>query len=209
MNKRSMLETALAGATVLAALLAVPSQALAQESGAEIWARTCGRCHRMQPPNKYDARHWEAIVGHMALNARMSAEEEDAVREFLMGTARRVATENPDEGPVEVARLAALDPGIVAALTDSANGKEIFQAQCAPCHGDGGKGDGAGAIAFDPKPSDLTDADRMGELTDDELMAILKEGRGGMPGFSAIIEQEELEAVLRYVRSLTADEDGR
>lgn len=209
MNMQSMLKTALAGTTVLAALLAAPSQALAQESGAEIWARTCGRCHRIQPPNKYDARHWEAINRHMSLHARMTADEEDAVREFLMGAARRAASESPDEGPAEVARLATLDPGIVAALVDSTPGEEIYQAQCAPCHGDSGKGDGAAAIAFDPKPSNLTDADRMRQLTDDDLMAILKEGRGGMPGFSAILQPEDLEAVLEYIRSLSAADDGK
>jgi mono/diheme cytochrome c family protein len=208
MNKQSMLKTALAGTTVLVAVLAAPSPASAQESGAEIWGRSCGRCHRMQPPNKYDARHWEAIVGHMALTARLTADEEDAVREFLMGAARRVALESPGEGPVEVAQLASLDPRIVAALI-APQGDEIFRRQCVACHGSAGEGNGPAAVAFNPKPSDFTDAALMSELTDDQLLAALKEGKGAMPSFSAILNPEELQTVIEYLRTLVDSEGGR
>jgi mono/diheme cytochrome c family protein len=210
MTKQSMLKTALAGTTVLAALLAAPSPASTQESGAEVWGRTCGRCHRMQPPNKYDARHWEAIVRHMALNARMTADEEAAVSEFLMGAARRLAAESPSEGSVEVAQLASVDPAIVVAeLIARAEGDAIYKKQCAACHGDSGEGDGPAAGAFNPKPTDLTDADRMSELTDDQLLTVLKDGKGAMPGFSAILKIEDLQALIEYLRTLTDGDDGR
>jgi mono/diheme cytochrome c family protein len=208
MNKQSMLKTALAGTTVLVAVLAAPSPASAQESGAEVWGRSCGRCHRMQPPNKYDARHWEAIVGHMALTARLTADEEDAVREFLMGAARRLASRSPGEEPVEVAQVVALDLAVVAALI-APQGDEIYKKQCAACHGSAGEGNGPAAVAFNPKPLDFTDAARMSELTDDQLLAALKEGTGAMPGFSAILKPDELQAVLEYLRTLTDGEGGK
>ncbi len=34
---------------------------------------------------------------------------------------------------------------------------QIFKSRCITCHGAGGKGDGAAAVALNPKPRDLTD----------------------------------------------------
>jgi mono/diheme cytochrome c family protein len=36
-----------------------------------------------------------------------------------------------------------------------ARGKDIFEANCASCHGVSGKGDGPAAQALNPKPADL------------------------------------------------------
>ncbi len=39
-----------------------------------------------------------------------------------------------------------------------ARGAEVFEANCASCHGELGRGDGIAATGLDPKPTDLTDA---------------------------------------------------
>lgn len=197
---------ALCGLTGLAVLVSAP-RASAQESGAEVWARACGRCHRAQPPNKYDADTWHAIVGHMALNARLTSDEEDAVREFLMGAARRVTME-PAQEPTEPARLASADPTFIPVGAPS-NGADLFAKQCAPCHGSEGKGDGPAAVALTPRPPDLTDPERMGKLTDEQLLELLSKGKGAMPGFAALLSPEELAAVLEYVRSLSAPNEQK
>jgi mono/diheme cytochrome c family protein len=43
-----------------------------------------------------------------------------------------------------------------APMTKSSDGREQFDAYCAPCHGKAGKGDGPAAPALTPRPSDLT-----------------------------------------------------
>lgn len=37
------------------------------------------------------------------------------------------------------------------------NGAKLFSAQCASCHGDGGRGDGPAGIALEPKPANFTE----------------------------------------------------
>ena len=82
-------------------------------------------------------------------------------------------------------------------------GAEVFSRQCAVCHGNDGKGDGRAAVAFNPPPSDLTDGGRLGQLSDEGLLAVIGTGRASMPGFAAVLSPEELQAVTRYVRGLS------
>lgn len=82
--------------------------------------------------------------------------------------------------------------------------EDVFQQQCAVCHGIGGEGDGPAAPALKPPPADLTDPERMGELTDDQLREVISQGRGSMPGFSAVLKPDQMEEMVRYVRSLSA-----
>lgn len=202
MKTQSMLKTTLVALAASTIALAAPGSAAAQMSGADVWARECGRCHRIQPPTRFDARHWEAIVGHMALTARLTSDEEDAVLEFLMGAARRIAAAQPEKGPLEVARLASLD--LAVALAGLPDGRDVFIRQCVACHGESGKGDGPAAIAFDPKPANLTDSSRMGALTDDQLLEVLRNGKGPMPAFGKLLSDEDILAVLEYVRALSS-----
>lgn len=194
-------------ALVSLAILVDVSPAAAQESGADIWARTCGSCHRQQPPSKYDADSWRAIMGHMALNARLTSAEEAAVREFLMGAARPLAAEkSPMREPV---RVASNDPAFWPSAVAEPGGAELYRQNCQACHGSEGKGDGPAAAALTPRPTDLTDPQVMGKLSDDELFAILKDGKGAMPGFGKRLSDDEIRALVAYVRRLAESrEDG-
>lgn len=175
-------------------------EATASESGAAVWARTCGRCHRAQPPTKYDADTWRAVAGHMALNARLTSAEEEAVREFLMGTARRVSRNTAPVEP-DAPVFASLAPVSLPTAGDSL-GAEVFARNCVPCHGSGGAGDGPAAIALTPRPTDLTKSENIRTLSDRELEVILADGQRTMPGFGRMLTSTELEAVQEYVRSL-------
>ncbi len=202
MNKR-IKKLAVPIALVGLAVSVVVSAAQAQESGPEVWARTCGRCHRAQPPNKYDADSWRAIMGHMALNARLTSDEEDAVTEFLMGAARRLTMDDQRSDSPEPTLLASSDPTFIP-LVEGMKGADIFAKQCAACHGKQGKGDGPAAVALTPRPPDLTDSAKMSKLSDEELLQIIAKGKGAMPRFDALLKPEELEAVTEFVRRLSA-----
>jgi mono/diheme cytochrome c family protein len=84
-------------------------------------------------------------------------------------------------------------------------GAQIFRRQCTVCHGNEGKGDGRAAVAFNPRPSDLTDADGLGRLSDEELLVVIGTGRASMPGFTTVLSPGELRAVTDYVRSLSSE----
>lgn len=84
---------------------------------------------------------------------------------------------------------------------------ELFQRQCVACHGKRGKGDGPAAAAMTPRPANLTDPERMGELSDEELIEVLTKGKGAMPSFGALLGPEEIRAMARYVRELSGTED--
>ena len=88
-----------------------------------------------------------------------------------------------------------------------AKGQSLYKATCAPCHGDGGKGDGPASKIFKPPPRDHTDAAYMGTITDEDMGKVIQMG-GAIKGKPAMpsnpqIRGEELQALIAYVRSLS------
>lgn len=81
-----------------------------------------------------------------------------------------------------------------------AQGEKVAKANCVPCHGATGKGDGAAAAALNPKPADWTSS-RVREETDGELFWKISNGRGAMPPWKHLPENDRW-AVVRYIRSL-------
>jgi len=81
------------GAGVVAALFLLPSGIQAQQrSGVEIWEASCGRCHMLQPTNKYYPKDWRSVGMHMSITARLTSEQSEAVIAFLISGARTDAT---------------------------------------------------------------------------------------------------------------------
>ncbi len=156
----------------------------------------------MQPTNRYTAEKWAIIMRHMQINARLTDAEAESILEFLKAGARKPASaEARQDGGVQ---LASTDPSYLP--PSASNGAEVYKNQCVACHGKKGKGDGPAAVAFNPRPSDLADAERMKELTDEKLREIIAKGMGAMPGFESILEPDDLEAVVTYVRQLSAQD---
>lgn len=81
------------------------------------------------------------------------------------------------------------------------DGREVFLRNCATCHGQGGQGDGPTPVV--PRPRDLTSGKFSFGTTPD---AVEKTIRGGiapaMPAFGEILGDEEVQALVAYVRSL-------
>lgn len=77
---------------------------------------------------------------------------------------------------------------------------------CAGCHGADGRGSWRAAL-FLIRPGDLTDGRRLGNLTDAELFDLIKHGgapigRPGMPAFGSQLSDDDIRALVSYVRSL-------
>jgi len=84
---------AAAGALVAALSFLVPSEGQAQQrSGVEIWEANCGRCHMLQPTNKYYPKDWRSVAAHMTITARLTSAQAEAVIAFLVSGARTDAT---------------------------------------------------------------------------------------------------------------------
>ena len=189
---------------VAAALL--PADGTAQQSGVEIWSQTCGNCHVIQPANRYSADQWQKLMMHMRITARMTDEDADAVLQFLKSGARKVTASGRRSQPDTLGTLASRDIDVLAPVVSS-DSVRVYQKQCAACHGQGGKGDGPAAAMLNPEPTDLTDAEVMNRITDEQLREVVSEGKGSMPGFGAILKPAELDALLVFVRGLSADKD--
>ncbi len=96
----------------------------------------------------------------------------------------------------ERAKGSPLLPSVKAA----ADGKKSAQVNCVSCHGASGKGDGAAAVALNPKPADWTSA-RVQSETDGELFWKISNGRGAMPPWKHLPENERW-SLIQYIRSL-------
>jgi mono/diheme cytochrome c family protein len=90
--------------------------------------------------------------------------------------------------PVEQPKVEAAPAAPAPAPASTARGEArmTFKARCVVCHGDGGKGDGPGAKALNPKPRDYTDATWQASVTDDQIKATIVNG-GAAVGKSPIM----------------------
>lgn len=125
------------------------------------------------------------------------------------------ATESAAASPsaVVLAKASASDDGSAAAadeVTGIERGEQLYQANCASCHGATGNSDGPVAASLQPKPSRHSDGNYMNALSYEHLVKVIKEG-GPAVGKSAMmapwgttLSQEKIDDVILYVRSLAS-----
>ena len=82
-----------------------------------------------------------------------------------------------------------------------ADAKALYTANCGPCHGDKGKGDGPAAPGLNPKPADHTSAAVQSE-TDGALYWKLSEGRNPMPSYKKIFTDQQRWELVTFIRTL-------
>jgi mono/diheme cytochrome c family protein len=73
-------------------------------------------------------------------------------------------------------------------------GREVYAARCASCHGESGGG-GAG-----PSVRGERIVERYPDIADQ--IAVVADGRNGMPAFEDVLSPEQIEAVVRYTREV-------
>jgi mono/diheme cytochrome c family protein len=122
------------------------------------------------------------------------------VRYIYKGDPTKITWAVPPEVPEELLRVPVKTGDPVNA------GKMLFVA-CAPCHGEGGKGDGPASVALNPKPRNLTDPAYMAPLDDRYLYELISRG-GVAVGKSAQMPQfplgsQEIQNLIAYVRTLS------
>ena len=92
-----------------------------------------------------------------------------------------------------------------------ADGASDFATFCSSCHGTGGAGDGAAAVALDPKPADFTKAEFWTEERNDEyLMKVIKEGGPAvgkspmMAPWGGSLSDDQIKAIVEHLKTLKA-----
>lgn len=99
-----------------------------------------------------------------------------------------------------VATLMLLPTSIVPAnpLPDSAASSATFRTKCAMCHGQDGGGSEVGKSMNVP---DLR-SPVVQKLPDAQLAQIISDGKGGMPQFKNSLSEDQIHALVTYIRSL-------
>jgi mono/diheme cytochrome c family protein len=88
----------------------------------------------------------------------------------------------------------------------AAEGKKVYETNCASCHGNTGKGDGAAAASLNPKPQPLATTE--GSLSDGYVIWRISEGGGmapfnsAMPAWKSVLSEEQIWQAVAYIRTL-------
>jgi mono/diheme cytochrome c family protein len=79
--------------------------------------------------------------------------------------------------------------------------KALYIANCGPCHGEKGRGDGPAAAGLNPKPADHSSAIVQSE-SDGALFWKMSEGRAPMPSYKKIFTDQQRWELIDYIRTL-------
>jgi mono/diheme cytochrome c family protein len=89
-------------------------------------------------------------------------------------------------------------------LDPTAEAEQIFTQRCSVCHGMGGKGDGPGAAALNPKPQNYTDPKFQAEVTDDTIAKAIVEGGASVGKSPLMAPNADLKDKPDVVKALVA-----
>jgi high-affinity iron transporter len=127
------------------------------------------------------------------------------------GVARRVAP--ADLAALHTEFVAVLGPDasldFPSAPLDLAEGRALYAARCASCHGDSGAGDGPAAAGMNPLPPAFADRALMADVTPALMYRVVSVGIRGtaMAGFPDLTPAQRW-AVVTYVTTLRADAEA-
>lgn len=93
-----------------------------------------------------------------------------------------------------------------------AKGKDLFNANCAPCHGTGGAGDGPAAASLNPKPADfkssihtkLPDGYWFWRLSKGGTVSPFKDVGSAMPPWEGSLTEQQRWVIILYEHTFSA-----
>jgi cytochrome c6 len=84
-------------------------------------------------------------------------------------------------------------------LSKSADGPGLYASKCVICHGKNGAGTAALRAKGQP---DLSAPEWQKTHSDDQIAARIREGKGKMPGFKNKLSDDDINSLVRQVRTL-------
>ncbi len=89
---------------------------------------------------------------------------------------------------------------------DTSAARDNFEAQCAKCHGESGRGDGPTGASLAIKPRNFSDCTRMAKESNERIFNTIKYGGASvglskdMPPWKEAFEDKEIRGLVAYVR---------
>lgn len=180
-------------------------------NGAQIYAANCTRCHGVDGDGQ----------GELVLSGEIPA-----MTSFLNAEAVRGQTPDDYYDIITNGNLANLMPPWAQSLTEQqrwdvayyvytlhytpdvlANGADVWQRECAECHGERGAGDGPEMVGTGRDIPDLSDTPLPAVVSDQAWYYIIAEGVGDeMPAYQETLSEDELWASVAYSRLLGLSE---
>jgi mono/diheme cytochrome c family protein len=174
--------------------------------GGSLFAANCASCHG--PAGKGDGKASASLLPRPAnlTAARFSDERLSSVLwNGIVGSAmppwRQLPTEDLRALVAYIDSLhVASAPPSTQESTSLAEGKALFAAACASCHGDTGAGNGPAAGALAPSPTNF----HLKKPTAERAWEVLENGVPGtaMPPWKDQLSEDERHALVEFVRSL-------
>ena len=174
--------------------------------GEALYIRYCSGCHGWQgrgngPMAMMFEVHPPAIAG-----SRLPENELLSVIKVLHGDAPVTLVSAEKQGT--------LNADIIALMTylkrlpeldweEIESGRHSYETLCAFCHGVYGRGDGIMASAQPAPVRNLADRSFQISTTDAQLARSIADGHGHMPGTAAVLDQDNLSALIGFVRKLS------
>lgn len=118
---------------------------------------------------------------------------------------RSFAQSKPWVAPADADNIKNPLAGATAGLAEA---KTLYVANCGPCHGEKGKGDGAAASGLNPRPADHT-SEVVQRQSDGAIFWKLSEGRAPMPGYKKIFSEQQRWELINYIRTLAKSGGGK
>jgi mono/diheme cytochrome c family protein len=121
---------------------------------------------------------------------------------MLVVFALALMSSNPPQKPWDVpAKYKAMKNPKSSSATSTAAGKELWNKNCASCHGKTGLGDGPKARTLETYSVNFTKATFQAQ-TDGEIFYKTKFGRGEMPKYEGKIGDDDIWLMVDFMRSL-------
>jgi mono/diheme cytochrome c family protein len=83
-------------------------------------------------------------------------------------------------------------------------GRQMFEALCATCHGPQGQGDGPGSATLDPKPRNFSSAEWQSSVTDAHIRDVIAMGGAAVGKSPMMPAQPQLKSTPRVLEALVA-----
>lgn len=90
----------------------------------------------------------------------------------------------------------------------SAEARDIFTTNCSRCHGENGQADGPDTALLNTQIPDFSNTEFQNSRSDEALLKVISKGGSGadlsplMPPWEGALETEEIEALVKHIRSL-------
>ncbi len=87
----------------------------------------------------------------------------------------------------------------VACASAEQRGASVYKTSCAQCHGKTGEADTPAGKAFNARSLNSSEVLK---LSDAEMLALTKKGKGKMPAWEGILTDDQLKGVIAYIHTM-------